>query len=148
VTAPTLRPATRADCTWVWQLKKLTMRAYVEQTWGVWNDTFQRSHFQANFAPANLEIIVIDGRDVGYLQCERARHEIFLANISVAPDLQNRGLGSAVIRGLQTQAAAARLPIRLQVLKANPAARRLYARLGFTVIDETATHIRMLWRPG
>ncbi len=147
MTAPSLRPATPADRAWVWRLKKITMRAYVVQTWGLWDDAFQRSHFQTNFEPANLEVIMVGGRDVGYLQCERARHEIFLANISVEPSFQNRGLGSAVIRELQAQAAATRLPIRLQVLKTNPAARRLYARLGFSVIDETPTHTRMLWRP-
>ncbi len=143
----TLRPATPADRPWVWKLKKRTLRAYVEQTWGAWIDTVQRDHFLANFEPSNIQIIVVGDRDAGYLHCERARHEIFLANICVEPALQNRGIGTAVLRELQAHARAAQLPLRLQVLKANPAARRLYERLGFTVIDETPTHTRLLWRP-
>ncbi len=36
-----------------------------------------------------------------------------------------------------------RLPVRLQVIKGNPA-RNLYERLGFTVTGETDTHLLML----
>jgi hypothetical protein len=47
-----------------------------------------------------------------------------------------------LIRRLCDQADAANLPLELQVLKVNPA-RRLYERLGLTVIGETDTHYLM-----
>jgi ribosomal protein S18 acetylase RimI-like enzyme len=39
-----------------------------------------------------------------------------------------------------------RVPVRLEVMKANPDARRLYSRLGFVVEDNSPTHFRMVAR--
>lgn len=141
----TLRPATAADYDWLWQLKRSTMRDYVEQTWGVWDDVAQESFFRRNYTPAKVHVIVSAGRDAGLLEFEHRPEEIFLANIQIAPELQNRGLGAAVVRSLQHEAAACGLPLRLQVLKVNPA-RRFYERLGFTVVGDTLSHWRMEWR--
>lgn len=55
------------------------------------------------------------------------------------PDHQGRGLGTELLRRVLARADARRLPVRLQVLKGNPA-RRLYRRLGFVDAAETETH--------
>lgn len=47
-----------------------------------------------------------------------------------------------MVGDLAAEARAAGLPLRLQVLKVNPAM-RLYARLGLRIVGETATHLRM-----
>ena len=60
----------------------------------------------------------------------------------ILPEYQNRGVGSAVIRDVLAQAQAEGLSVGLQVLKVNPA-RRLYERLGFSLVGETATHYLM-----
>ena len=65
-----------------------------------------------------------------------------MRTIEILPEYQNRGVGSAVIRDVLAQAQAEGLPVGLQVLKVNPA-RRLYERLGFNVVGETATHYLM-----
>ncbi len=64
--------------------------------------------------------------------------DAFLANIEILPDYQGRGLGAAIIHGIIAEADAHHLPVRLQVLKINPA-RRLYERLGFVITGETET---------
>jgi len=138
-----LRPATEQDYAWLWSVKRLTMRPYVEQTWGGWDEEAQEEFFRENFVPANMRVIVVEGQDAGLLHVEREAGEIFLANIQLLPEFQNRGLGTAVVRGVLDEARAAGLPVRLQVLKPNRPARRLYERLGFAVIDETGTHLRM-----
>ena len=138
----TLRPVTEDDYAWLWALKQQTMRPYVEQTWGVWDDGVQEIFFRQGFFPEKLQIIVAGGRDAGLLQVDRPGHEIFLQRIELAPEQQRRGLGAAVVADLAAEARAARLPLRLQVLKVNPAM-RLYARLGLRIVGETATHLRM-----
>ncbi len=137
-----LRPVTEDDYAWLWALKQETMRPYVEQTWGSWDDGVQEIFFRQGFFPEKLQIIVADGRDAGLLQVDRPGHEIFLQRIEIAPGEQRRGLGAAVVGDLAAEARAVRLPLRLQVLKVNPAM-RLYARLGLRIVGETATHLRM-----
>lgn len=142
-----LRPATAADYPWLWELKRMTMRAYVEQTWGSWDDGAQEKFFRSNFSPALVQVVLVADQPAGLLHIERDASEIFLANIQIHPNFQNRGLGTAVIVSLLEGAQALRLPVRLQVLKVNRAAQRLYTRLGFLVSGETTSHRIMLWRP-
>ncbi len=51
-------------------------------------------------------------------------------NIALAPELRNQGIGTIVIREILDLAKRRAIPVRLNVLKANPAA-KLYERLGF-----------------
>src|SRR4051794_9885795 len=94
----TLRAASEDDYPWLWALKRLTMRPYVEQMWGGWDDKAQEDFFRRNFEPANVRVIVVEGQDVGLLHVEREPAALFLANVQVLPEFQNRGLGSAVVR--------------------------------------------------
>ena len=144
---PVLRAATAGDRAWLWATKRRCLRPYVELTWGLWDDAAQLAGFDSKFDPAEIRIIAGAGRDAGYLAVARGEREFQLFNLMINPEFQNQGLGTAVLRGLLAEARAGGIPVRLQVLKVNPA-RRLYERLGFTVIEETPTHFRMLWHPG
>jgi ribosomal protein S18 acetylase RimI-like enzyme len=139
----TFRPAVEKDYPWLWALKRETMRPYVEQMWGGWDDFTQEEFFRRNFVPANVRVIVVDGGDVGLLQVEREPGVLFLANLQIAPKFQNRGLGTKIVRRVMEEARAAGLPVRLQVLKSNEPARRLYERLGFEVTEEGGMHDQM-----
>lgn len=139
--AYSLRPATAADFSFLYDLHVASMKEYVTQTWG-WDDAVQQELFAASFHPECRQIVVADGRDVGVLASERRPDDWFLASIAIAPSEQGRGVGAALIRDLLATAARDGLPVRLQVLKVNPA-RRLYERLGFVVTGETPTHYLM-----
>jgi ribosomal protein S18 acetylase RimI-like enzyme len=142
-----LRPATPADCEWLAALRRLTMRPYVEETWHIWDDAVQKARFEDPDELSKIQIITVGGRDAGLWHVERNAQDIFLANVQIHPDFQNRGLGSTLIVGLMREAHTRRLPLRLQVLKANAPARRLYERLGLRAFDETSSHVLMIWRP-
>ena len=68
--------------------------------------------------------------------------ELFLRSIEIDPAHQGLGIGTAMVVQLIGRAAAMGRPVGLRVLKVNPAFRR-YQRLGFAVIEETTTHLRM-----
>ena len=140
-----LRPACPADHAFLWHLKQQAMRIYVEKTWHRWIDEEQKEWFARNFFPEKTEVIVVDGRDAGRLEVVRSSKELILATIEISPEFQSRGIGAALVRDLQTEAKSASLPLRLQVLKANPRARQLYQRLDFRTIGETYTHHLMSW---
>jgi len=137
-----LRPATEEDFAWLWELKRQTMRIYVEQTWGSWDDGVQDIYFRQGFLPEKLRIIRAGNDDAGMLEVERSPHEIYLCRIEILPKFQSLGLGSAILGDLIAEARQRRVPLRLQVLKVNPA-RRLYERLGLRAAGETATHLQM-----
>ena len=143
----TLRAATTADADWLYELRRETMRDYVEQTFGVWDARAQRRRFRQDRELAGIQIIMCDRNAVGLLQVERGPAGLFLANLQIQPDFQNHGLGTAIIRALIDEAARSRSPIRLQVLKVNEGARGLYERLGFVTAGDTGTHLQMIWRP-
>jgi ribosomal protein S18 acetylase RimI-like enzyme len=143
--AYSLRPATADDFPFLYDLHVAAMKDYVAQTWG-WDDAVQQEMFAAGFQPASSQIIVVNGRAVGVLAVECRPTDWFLVNIEIAPAAQGQGLGAAILRDLLATAARDGLPVRLQVLKVNPA-RRLYARLGFAITGETPTHYLMSATP-
>ena len=141
-----LRAASEGDRAWLYELLRASMREYVEATWGEWGEAFQRERFASHFAPERVRIIVVDGVDAGMLEVRREPERTWIAEIQVLPEHQGRGIGSAAIRDLLWEAAAASVPLELQVLKVNPA-RALYERLGFAVTGETETHFLMRATP-
>lgn len=137
----TLRPANENDAELLWELKSITLKPYIEQTWG-WDENFQRRYFREHFSPSNSQIIQCDGKDVGVLTVEDNQLGPILSNIELYPQYQGLGIGTHLISDVIENAAQSGLPISLRVLKINPA-RQLYLRLGFSVIGETETHYWM-----
>lgn len=76
-------------------------------------------------------VIVSGGQRVGRLRLVRTPGRIELAGIQVRSSDRNAGVGTAVIAAVLREAAAAGAVTALQVSRNNPAAERLYARLGF-----------------
>jgi GNAT superfamily N-acetyltransferase len=136
-----LRPATDGDYDFLWWLHCATMTPYVEKTWG-WDEQWQAKYFRDHFDPTTRQIIEGGGVPIGCISVERREACIFLATIETAPDYQSQGIGTKLIQGLCSEADGKGVPVELRVLKANPA-RRLYERLAFAVVGETATHYLM-----
>src|SRR5262245_61993783 len=121
------------------------MQHYVTQTWG-WDEVWQQQHFRQHFDPTICQIILSQGQAVGVLAVVRDASAVYLRNIEVLPPYQGQGLGTHLIRALLAEAHHSGRPLVFQVLKVNPA-RHLYARLGFTIKEETPTHYVMYAYP-
>jgi ribosomal protein S18 acetylase RimI-like enzyme len=65
-----------------------------------------------------------------------------LVDIALLPEHRGKGIGGGLIRELIGQCDQQKLPLRLQVLRTNPAL-RLYERLGFTRTAEDQIYIQM-----
>ena len=137
-----LRRASESDKGFLYTLHCATMRGPIEKTWG-WDEAWQRYDFEKRFEQYVVSIIEADGRDAGCLWVESSPDSIYLADFQVLPELQGRGIGTSVLRGLIAEATARGVPVELSVLHANPRARRLYERLGFTVVEEGNPFVRM-----
>ncbi len=141
-----LRPASRDDYDFVFELKRTTMKEYVDAIWG-WDDDEQVAYLDEHFDPTRCQIVRAGSADVGLLAVEDRPDEIFLADIMLLPEWQGRGLGSAIVSQVLEEGARAGKPVTLQVLHSNPRAAKLYATLGFEPYEETTTHTRMRARP-
>ncbi|HEY1784246.1 MAG TPA: GNAT family N-acetyltransferase [Pirellulales bacterium] len=138
-----MRGATEADADFLYDLNRQTMRDYVCQTWGDWDETFQTRLFAEKFVPAENQIIVLGDQPIGLLSVQRSPEHIFVRALEIAPAWQRGGVGTAIMVQLLAEAREHGMPLELQVLKVNADARRLYERLGFHQTGETATHVQM-----
>ena len=106
--------------------------------------------------PGNILSVIEDrGQPVGRLRIVRdivaegatrtQVSRIELAGIQLRPSSQRHGIGTAIIRELQGEAARDQVPLELGVEKDNPHARRLYERLGFAHVGENDSEYLMRW---
>jgi ribosomal protein S18 acetylase RimI-like enzyme len=135
------RQAYDRDADFLYALHVATMKEYVDRTWG-WDDGFQEAIFRKNHNPAEMQIITCDGQDIGMISVEEGGEEVFLRTIAIHPTYQRQGLGTSIIQQIIADAAHQMKSTSLRVLKVNPA-KRLYERLGFSIIEETPTHYMM-----
>ncbi len=106
--------------------------------------------------PSNtLSVIEADGHPIGRLRIVRdivydpgnrpQVRRVELAGIQLRPASQGHGVGTAIIRQLQDEAAYNQVPLELGVENDNPDARRLYERLGFVHVGENDSQYLMRW---
>ncbi|MFD8754277.1 GNAT family N-acetyltransferase [Kitasatospora sp. NPDC059577] len=141
----TLVPAASDDLARITDLKDQVMRADLERL-GRWDPDRSRRRVADAFSTRWTSVLLVEGAFAGSVTVrpdgKGGRHlELFY----LAPHLQGRGLGTAVLRRLLADADAAREPVRLTVLRGS-AARRFYERHGFTVVDEDPVDVH-LYRP-
>ena len=137
----TLRPSHPDDLEWLDPLYESMMRPYVELT-----HPWDEHKFRDTFSTRNSSIIRLNGEDIGLLKVEPREDCICLGDIQIHPAHQGKGIGSSLIEELKTRSDREGLPIRLRVLKGNPA-RSLYERLGFVEIDELDNCHQLEYRP-
>ncbi|MFC6161572.1 GNAT family N-acetyltransferase [Kribbella jiaozuonensis] len=114
-----------------------------------WRGGFEEWSRESIDDPAtDLSVIELDGQRVGRLRVSRTPEAVELNGIQLHPDVQNRGIGTAIITELQAEAAGRGVPLELHVERDNPDARRLYDRLGFHKTGEDGAEDVMQWTHG
>jgi len=106
----------------------------------------QDRHYRANYPGADLLVIERDAVPVGRVYVYRSPGEIRLMDIVLLETERGRGLGSALLAELLDEARATRASITLHVEPDNPA-QRLYARLGFRLIEDRGVYHFLGWSP-
>ena len=136
------RPARDADREFLFRLLEQSLRKYVEEAFGGWDEAAQRRDFDRRLLLSTHEILERDGRAIGCLSTAQLPDAIALHRVFLLREAQGQGIGTALVREVIARGAALGLPVRLRVFKTNPA-HELYRRLGFAVVGEDATHFRM-----
>ena len=73
-----LRAATDADYDFLYSLNEATMREYVVQAFGGWDDAFHAQLFRERFDPSKIRVVVVADRDVGMVETETTHTEMVL----------------------------------------------------------------------
>jgi len=107
----------------------------------------QRSHYEQQFPNAEHLIVLRHGSPAGRIWVDRTDREIRLLDIAILPEHRRCGIGTFLIRRLQSEAEEKGIPLRHSVELGNPGARRLYERLGFAAIVTRGLHTLMEWNP-
>ncbi|WP_035849264.1 GNAT family N-acetyltransferase [Kitasatospora azatica] len=141
-----LRSAEPADVEPIAELRAVVMRPDLERL-GRYDEHRVRQRLRDAFSAQYTSVIVADGAFAGCVTVRPAEDGMWLEHFYLDPELQGRGLGSAVLRTLLKQIDSDGVPVRLNVLQGS-AARRLYERHGFTVEDQDPVDVYMVRQPG
>ena len=147
----TLRPVTPADQELLFTIYAGTRREELA-AFG-WNaaqqDAFLRMQFSAQqrsygaaYPGADHQIILVDGKPAGRIMVYREPESLLLVDIGLLPEHRNHGVGRQLLEELVAESEKTEIPVRLQVLRTNPAA-RLYERLGFVKTGEDQMYFQM-----
>lgn len=128
-----LRPAGPQDFEYCKRLYFAGMKRIIEEL--NLDIAAQAVSFQEHWALTQVRIISVDSSDVGWLQSTMQEDGLFVAQLFVDGPFQRRGIGTEVMNRLIGEAARLNQPVRLAVVKINPAV-RLYERLGFHTMHD------------
>ncbi|MEV2212881.1 GNAT family N-acetyltransferase [Streptomyces sp. NPDC050997] len=146
-----MRPAEPADVEPIVEIRAVVMRPDLERL-GRFDEHRVRQRLRDAFSPRHTSVVLAGGALaggalVGCVALRPAEDGLWLEHFYLAPEVQGRGLGSAVLRTLLDRTDADGRSVRLNVLRGS-AARRLYERHGFTVEAQDPIDIYMVRVPG
>jgi len=106
----------------------------------------QRFQYDEGFPQAESRIILLDDQPAGRMLVDESEKEITLVDIALLLEHRNSGVGTQLLNELLNRAVVAKKPVRLHVLKSNPAL-RLYERLGFSRVNDDSMYFEMVFEP-
>ena len=104
----------------------------------------QDLHYRQVSPHARFDVVEVEGRPVGRLYVDEQANGLRIIDISLLPEHRGAGIGAALIRAVQDEAAASGRRVTLHVALGNPAA-ALYDRLGFRLAEDLGVYRRLEW---
>jgi GNAT superfamily N-acetyltransferase len=127
-----IRAATRDDTPFLVHLACETYRDVVTRQFGIWDEREQATRFAAKVARLPFEVGELADRPVAAVSSSVHADHVFLNELLVLPEFQNRGFGSELLEREIQRALRLGLPLRLHTLRRNRAL-RLFERHGLIV---------------
>jgi ribosomal protein S18 acetylase RimI-like enzyme len=149
----TLRPETDADIPFLMRLYNSTREeelapapwsAKQKQAFLTQQFYAQRRHYR-NYIRCTFDVIEHYGEPAGRLYLDVGPLRLHIVDIALLPAWRGRGVGAAMLEGLQAAGRASGRAVSTFVEKFNPAL-RLYRRLGFVEIADYGIYLEMEWR--
>ena len=139
-----LRAATPDDHTLLSKLNRLAYEGVVTRQFGIWDERAQRERFASKLQRAAFQTVELAGCPIAAVWSSEDDDHVYLHELLVLPEFQNRGVGSWVLHGELARARAAGKPMRLHTLLPNRA-QELYKRHGFVETGRSDVYVDMDW---
>jgi RimJ/RimL family protein N-acetyltransferase len=107
----------------------------------------QQAAYARQWPDARTWIIQRPDGAIGQITLNENETALHIVDFVIEPGMRDLGYGTAVLNAVLTRAADRRVPVELSVDRKNPAAARLYRRLGFRVTGTSDTHQAMIRTP-
>ncbi|MHA1872828.1 MAG: GNAT family N-acetyltransferase [Candidatus Heimdallarchaeaceae archaeon] len=128
-----LRICTQEQIGFVYELMQQNLRRYFDQTPEGWS----RQKFKKGFHPERITILEHNEMPVGFYDFELTGNFLYIHNVHLSHDYQNRGIGTRVISYLKETAQANSIShLRTKVFKENSRAFHWLQRCGFEITSE------------
>jgi ribosomal protein S18 acetylase RimI-like enzyme len=137
-----LRAAASEDHAFLRELNRQAYEDVVTRQFGIWDDSAQRRRFDAKLQRAAFRIVELAGRPIAAVWSSEHDDHIFLHELLVLPEFQDRGIGSQILRWELVRAEAVRKPMRLHTLVLNRA-QEFYKRHGFIETGRSDVYVDM-----
>jgi ribosomal protein S18 acetylase RimI-like enzyme len=128
-------PTTAADFEALADLRVAAMRESLERV-GRFDATRARERLRSSFSPEHTRFIVSEDTKVGFYATRPSPEGLRLDHFYIHPTFQNRGIGSAALSLILTDADNRRIPVLVGALKES-ASNRFYQRHGFVFSGES-----------
>lgn len=149
-----LRPVMETDREFLLRVYEISREAELSMT--QWDDTQKRAFaahqldaqthtYIVKYPDATHDIILYDGTPVGRLYVDRGIDQIAILDISVLPEYREKGIGTALVSNLQSEAAATNRSVRVYLEQFNPS-QKLFRTLGFVVVPDDGIDLRFEWK--
>jgi len=125
-----LYASTRAE-----ELAPVPWPGEVKQAFLAQQHAAQHAHYRQHYQGMHAMIVERRGAAIGRLYLYEMQTEIRIVDISLMPEARGQGIGTALLRDVLAEAAPGGRSVTIHVEKNNPA-HTLYARLGFTILDD------------
>jgi GNAT superfamily N-acetyltransferase len=107
----------------------------------------QQNAYRAEYPRSDYAIVLRNDEPIGRIWIAQTEHEFHLVDIALLPEVRNAGIGTLLVKQLQTEAQRAGKPVRSSVFRFNPGSLRFHQRLGFRITGEDAIQFHMEWTP-
>ena len=131
-------PVSAEDLQFGYDLWKLTQKGFLEKINGKWDEEFEVKNYKDERI-RNIEnnyLIKYNENIIGWLEYEVYNDYIYINQLHIAPEYQNRGIGTRILNEYFVYGKKENKNIYLEVLQGNERALRYYKKLGFKEYDE------------
>lgn len=107
----------------------------------------QHSHYQKYYTNAHFWLITLRGKIAGRLYLDHAETEVRIVDIALLPGYRNAGMGTGILKDIQSFCTKLNKKLSIHVEQFNPAL-HLYKRMGFReVCTVNGIYYLMEWVP-